>query len=115
MAKSDILSSADITKLTKTFYDKLLVSSIKHHFINLDLEKHLPHIDSFWNATLFPEYAYSQNLMEKHKHLPLKKDDFNVWLDLFKETVDELYNGPNAKITKNRASSVAYIMQKKLL
>lgn len=115
MTKTDILSPADVTKLIKTFYDKLLISPIKHHFVGLDLEVHLPKVDSFWNATLFPDYSYAQNLMERHMHLPLKKDDFNVWLKLFWESVDELYSGPNAEITKNRASSIAYIMQKKLL
>lgn len=115
MSTPDILSPADITKLIKTFYDKLLLSSIKHHFVNLNLESHLPRIESFWNATLFPEYYYSQNLIEKHMHLPLKKEEFGVWLAIFKETVDELYSGTNAETTKNRASSIAYIMQKKLL
>lgn len=115
MTKTDILSPTDVTKLIKTFYDKLLLSSIKHHFVNLNLEEHLPRIDSFWNATLFPNHTYAQNLVEKHMHLPLKKEEFAVWLKHFTETVDELYSGPNAETTKNRASSIAYIMQKKLL
>jgi hemoglobin len=115
MTKPDINTSADVTKLIKTFYDKLLVSSIKHHFIHLNLEEHLPHVDSFWNATLFPEFAYTQNLIEKHMHLPFQKKDFEVWLKYFWESVDELYCGPNAETTKNRAASVSYIMQKKLL
>ncbi len=115
MTKTDILSPTDVTKLIKTFYDKLLVSSIKHHFVHLNLKEHLPRVDSFWNATLFPEHAYAQNLMERHFHLNLKNEDFKVWLQLFLETVDEFYNGENAEITKNRASSIAYIMQKKLL
>lgn len=115
MTKSDILSTTDVTKLIKTFYDKLLLSSIKHHFIHLNLEEHLPRVDSFWSAVIFPEYSYSQNLIEKHFHLPFQKGDFEVWLTLFLESVDELFSGPNAETTKNRASGVSYIMQKKLL
>ena len=115
MSKPDILSPTDITKLIKTFYDKLLTSSIKHHFTNLKLDEHLPRIDSFWNAMLFPDHLYAKNLMEKHMHLPLKKEDFAVWLKHFTETVNELYAGPNAEMIKNRASGIAYIMQKKLL
>ncbi len=115
MTKTDINSPDDVTKLIKTFYDKLLVSSIKHHFVHLNLNEHLPRVDSFWNATLFSEYAYANNLMEKHMHLPFQKEDFKVWLKLFWESVDELYVGVNAETTKNRASSIAYIMQKKLL
>ena len=115
MTKTDIHSPADVTKLIKTFYDKLLLSPIKHHFVDLDLEKHLPRVDTFWNATLFPEHAYAQNLMEKHFHLNLQKEEFKEWLRLFWETVDELYVGENAEVTKNRAASIAYLMQKKLL
>jgi hemoglobin len=115
MNKTDILTPADITLLIKTFYDKLLVSEIKHHFVHLDLQEHLPRVESFWNATLFPQYAYAQNLMDRHSKLNLKREDFKVWLTLFWQTVDELYSGENAEITKNRASSIEYIMRKKLL
>ena len=115
MPKTDILSPADVTKLIKTFYDKLIVSPIKHHFIHLNLEEHLPRVDSFWNATLFPEHAYATNLIEKHMHLPLQKEDFKIWRGLLWESTDELFSGPNAETVKNRAASIAYIMQKKLL
>lgn len=76
MTKTDILSPADVTKLIKTFYDKLLASPIKHYFIHLNLEEHLPRVESFWNATLFPEQAYTQNLMERHAQLNFKKRRF---------------------------------------
>lgn len=113
--KPDIDSPADITKLVKTFYDKLLVSSIKHHFIHLNLAEHLPRIESFWNATLFPTHIYANNLIEKHVSIPLKPKDFPVWLHAFETTVDEFFQGTNAELIKNRAVSIAYIMQKKLL
>ena len=48
-------------------------------------------------------------------YLPLQKEDFKIWLDNFWGTVDEHFIGPNADMVKNRASSIAYIMQKKLL
>lgn len=115
ITKTDILSPADIAKLIKTFYDRLLASSIKHFFVDLNLEEHLPRIESFWNATLFPDHTYSQNLIERHAHMPLQKEDFKIWLSHFTETVDELFIGPNAETVKNRAASIAYIMQKKLL
>lgn len=115
MTKTDILSPADVTKLIKTFYDKLLKSSIKHYFVELDLEKHLPRVDKFWNATLFPEHAYDKNLMQEHFKLDLQKEDFKVWLNLFWETIDELFEGENAEVTKNRSASIAYLMQKRLI
>lgn len=113
--KHDIQSPEDVKNLIKIFYDKLLESSIKHHFAHLNLPEHLPRVEQFWNATLFPSHAYAQNLMERHAQLPLKKEEFKIWLTLFWETIDELFEGNNAEISKNRSASIAYIMQKKLL
>ena len=115
MTKSDILFPTDTTKLIKTFYDKLLISSIKHHFIHLDLEHHLPRVEGFWNATLFPDHAYAENLMGKDAALPLQKEEFKIWLQLLWGSIDELFSGSNAEMVKNRSASIAYIMQKKLL
>ncbi len=115
MATSDISSPTDVTKLVNTFYDKLLGSPIKHHFEGLDLGEHLPHIESFWNAMLFPDRVYARNIVEKHAPLALQKEDFTVWLKHFTETINELFTGPNAEMLKNRASGISYIMQKKLL
>ena len=115
MKKSEILSPEDVKVLIKTFYDKLLQSEIKHHFLHLNLDLHLPKVESFWNATIFPDKTYSSNLMEKHQHLPLQKEDFKIWQHLFWKSVDELYDGSTAELMKNRAASIAYIMQKKLL
>ena len=113
--KTDIRQPEDVTKLIKTFYDKLLVSSIRHHFVHLNLIEHLPRVELFWNATIFPEYAYTKNLMERHSMLDLKKEEFKVWLDLFWETMDELFSGPQAELAKNRAASISYLMQKRMV
>lgn len=115
MTKSDISSPADITKLIKTFYDRLLSSSIKHHFEGLHMEEHLPQIERFWNAMLFPDHSFAGNIVEKHTRLSLQKEDFTIWLKHFTETADELFTGPNTEMIKNRASGISYIMQKKLL
>lgn len=106
MSKSTIQSPSDVKVLIKIFYVKLLQSEIKYIFANLDLAIHLPHVEAFWNATLFPEFAYHNNLLEKHTQLNLKQEDFKIWLQLFCETVDELFEGPNAETTKNRAHSM---------
>lgn len=115
MIKTDLLSPTDVTRLIKTFYEKLLSSSIQHHFVGLDLKTHLPKVDAFWNATLFSNHMYATNLIDKHAPLPLKKEEFTIWLQTFIATVDELFQGVNAETIKNRATGIAYIMQKKLL
>jgi hemoglobin len=115
MSKPQIESPKDVKVLIKRFYDKLLQSEIKHHFVHLNLETHLPLVESFWNATIFPDNVYANNLLEKHMHLDFKKEDFKIWQHLFWQSVDDLYQGSTAELMKNRAASIAYIMQKKLL
>lgn len=111
--KTDIRKPEDVTKLIKTFYDRLLTSPIRHHFSELDLPSHLPRVEQFWNAMIFPEIAYTQNLMERHAALHLVKEDFRIWQSLFWETVDELFSGPQSELVKNRAASMSYLMQKR--
>ena len=56
----------------------LMISSIKHYFTHLHLDEHRPSMDSFWKATLFADFTYGQNMMEKHMYLPLKKEEFTM-------------------------------------
>ena len=49
--------------------------------------------------------------MKLHQQSPMKKQHFETWLRYFKETVDELFTGDNAFIIKERAVSIATVMQ----
>jgi hemoglobin len=55
-----------------------------------------------------------QTHMVLHHHSPLSEAHFQRWLKLFFETVDELFAGPTADFTKQRAKSIATLMQSKL-
>ena len=56
--------------------------------------------------------------MNVHRHLnkmfPLKADHFKQWTTLFNATIDELFSGENAERAKQRALSIATVMQMKL-
>jgi hemoglobin len=51
----------------------------------------------FWEMVLFDGHAYKGNPMKTHLNLneksPLKKVHFDAWIDLFNETVNELFEG----------------------
>lgn len=53
-----------------------------------------------------------------HTHLnqltPLTKEHFKQWLKLFTGTVDELFEGSKANLAKERAHSIATIMEIKI-
>ena len=50
-----------------------------------------------------------------HQKHPLTKQHFEMWLLLFEETVDDFFSGPNAILIKERARSIAIIMEMKII
>jgi hemoglobin len=48
-----------------------------------------------------------------HEQSQFKKEHFEPWLLLFQSNLDELFSGPNAEKTKQRAQSIAMVMELK--
>lgn len=118
----DILSREDIVLIVNEFYRKALNDREIGHFFNdvvqLDLQKHIPVICDFWEMVLFGSGPYKSNPMEKHFALhrksPILKIHFDRWLELWNQTVSELYVGKKADEAKQRAKSIAGVMQIKI-
>ena len=117
--KKDIENRGDLLLLIQEFYKKLLTDdSINYLFTdvaNINLEHHFPVLVDFWDSILFQSDTYRKNAMQPHIALhqksPLTKHHFETWLRYFKETVDELFAGDNAFIIKEKATSIATVMQ----
>ena len=120
--KKDITSREDLFLLVKVFYEKLLAdNSISYLFTDIakiNLDHHLPVLVDFWDSILFQSDTYRKNAMQPHMVLhqqsPLQKHHFETWLRYFKETVDELFEGEKAFLAKERATSIAAVMQIKI-
>jgi len=120
--KSDIENRRDIEHLVNSFYDKVkkddLIGFIFNDVAKVNWEKHLPVMYDFWENIIFFTNKYSGNPMIVHTHLsqriPLTKEHFSRWIKLFTETVDELFEGNKAMIAKEKAKSIATIMQVKI-
>lgn len=117
--KKDITNREDLLLLVQEFYVKLLADdSINYLFTDvakIDLSHHLPVLVDFWDSILFQSNTYQKNAMQPHLALhqksPLQKQHFETWLRYFKASVDELFFGDNAFIIKERATSIATVMQ----
>ncbi len=120
--KKDIANREDLLLLVTVFYKKLLADdSISYLFTDvakIDMAHHLPVLVDFWESILFQTDTYRKNAMQPHLALhqqsPLQKNHFETWLRYFKESVDELFDGEKALITKERATSIATVMQIKI-
>jgi len=121
--KTDIRNKADIEKVVNLFYEKVKKDANIGIFFteiaktNWDL--HLPIMYQFWENILFATGTYDGNPMIKHREISQIKaitmDNFQQWIHLFNETVNELFQGEKAELIKQRAQSIATVMQIKLL
>ena len=120
--KKDITGRADIELAIRSFYDKVVaddtIGFIFNDIAKVNWEKHLPVMYDFWENVLFFTGKYSGDPMNVHKHLnniiELNMQHFARWTRLFNQTIDELFQGENAERAKQRALSIATIMQVKL-
>jgi hemoglobin len=120
--KTDIANRQHIETLINRFYDKVKVDAVIGDFftevIHVDWEKHLPAMYDFWENIVFYTGNYEGNPMQKHQQLhkksPMRMEHFQRWLSLFNDTVDELYKGERAELIKQRAASIATVMQIKI-
>ena len=121
--KEDLKNRADIRQLINAFYEKMLADELVGYIftdvVQIQLDKHLPHLYDFWENALFYTGAYKRDLMDIHLNLHfnmhrLEKEHFDQWLLLFNETTDELFEGEKATIAKERAKSIAIVMHLKI-
>ena len=121
--KGDINSRSDIETLVDSFYRKVIKDDVIGHFFTqvvvLDWEKHIPLMYDFWETTLFHKALYKSNPvkvhLDLHKKAALEKVHFERWVELFHLTVEEHFEGRIAEMAKQRASSIATVLQIKIL
>ena len=117
--KSDIQNIKDIENFVNGFYQKVRGNDLLSPVFAAKIPDeawpaHLGRMYTFWNAILFSERGFDGNPMQKHMTLPIEEKHFTQWLALFRQTIDELYQGPKAEEAKQRAASSAQIMNFKI-
>lgn len=111
----DISTKDDIELLVHTFYDKVLGDPVlAPFFTKLDFKKHLPKMIHFWSFVLLDEAGYTTDVTQKHLRMPLKKEHFDKWIELFNETTDSLFSGERATKAKQRAFLIRWTIESKI-
>ena len=111
----DIETYEDCLLLITKFYDKLLIDDqIGHFFEQLDLTHHIPKVADFWAFVLIDQTGYANNMMTAHSKLELKASDFERWLALFHESINELFEGEKATLAIERSKLIAWTMKSKM-
>ena len=87
------------------------------HFFNETIDDwpaHLEKLTDFWETNLFLVSKFRGNPMRAHKEVDQKFDNsieqkhFGEWLNMWYQTLDELFEGERANIAKNRARNMAH-------
>jgi hemoglobin len=118
----DIESRADCERLVRAFYGRALADPIIGWIFvdvaKLDVEAHVPQIASFWETILLGSRTYAGGAFAPHAALNarvrLRAGHFERWLVLWCATVDELFAGERAELSKAHALRVAQAFQRRL-
>ena len=127
MNKPDINKREYIEQLVRAFYKKVRKDELLGTFFNSTItteeawEEHYKLLTAFWELNLLDKKGFNGNPALAHqgvdksfKHSITTKH-FDRWVAIWKETIDESFEGEIAENAKRRASNMAKGMYKKVL
>ena len=115
MSLNDITTREDVNLLVRTFYSRVRNDALLGPVFNsviMDWEHHFENLTDFWESNLFFRKTYHGDPLQKHIDVDKKHGGtinemhFGVWLNLWYQTIDELFKGERANIAKNRARNM---------
>ena len=110
--KKIIENRDDLTLLVHSFYTKIRADKEIGFLFNETItnwDEHLEKLTDFWEMNLFAIKKYKgnpitvHNEVDKHFDHRISPNEFGIWLNLWFETLDELFEGENVEILKRRA------------
>ncbi|WP_194767749.1 group III truncated hemoglobin [Tamlana sp. I1] len=123
MQKKDIKTREDVHLLVSSFYDKIRSDEELGPFFNnliKDWPAHIENLTNFWEASLFLKTKYLGNPLEAHIKVDqdnnhcINERHFGLWINLWFETIDELFEGDYAQNAKHRARKMGTFLYMKI-
>jgi hemoglobin len=121
--KSPLENREDIYLLVTSFYKKIRKDPALGPIFNsiiVDWEAHFEVLTDFWESQLLVRRKYLGNPIEVHQQVDSKMNNsitsehFGLWLNLWFETLDELFTGELVWIAKNRAQKMSTMLFMKI-
>lgn len=114
----EILTIHDIKLLVDSFYSEVredeLLAPVFNHVIKDSWPVHLEKMYRFWQTILLEEHTYYGSPFPPHAELPVGKEHFVKWIQLFELTVDKLFTGEKATEAKWRSHKMAEMFLSKI-
>ncbi|WP_430810830.1 MULTISPECIES: group III truncated hemoglobin [unclassified Carboxylicivirga] len=127
MTKPNLQTRNDIEKLVRAFYSKVQKDDTLGPFFNYAIktpeawEQHYQLLSDFWALNLLDQKGFDGNPARAHSGIDkafkqaITTAHFDRWVQLWHETIDELYTGPIADKARMRAQNMARGMYKKIV
>ncbi len=113
----DIQTLTDIQALVHSFYGQIrkepLLGPVFEEKIQDRWPEHLEKMIRFWQTVLLDEHTYFGSPFPPHARLPVQGLHFDRWVQVFEQTVDGLFEGPNAQKAKLQGSRMAALFHAK--
>ena len=105
-----------IGDLVRTFYGRVRANArlgpIFAGVIGEDWEPHLEKMTDFWCSVILKDGSYSGRPVPAHLKLKqVREEDFEIWLDTFRQTAGELCEPEIAAVFIERAERIARSLQ----
>ncbi|NRA10543.1 MAG: group III truncated hemoglobin [Crocinitomicaceae bacterium] len=111
----DIANEEDVELFIRSFYGKALHDErLAPFFKHMDFENHVPKMIHFWAFVLLDRGGYKTDVTQLHLNMPIKKEHFDIWIELFNGTIDSLFEGEKAKAAKERAFVMRSTIESKI-
>ena len=119
MIKKDITNREEIHSLLEAFYAKIREDDMLGPIFNKivkDWSSHILRITDFWETNLFNEQTFKGNPLKVHQKVDtevnniITQEHFGRWLNIWFQTIDELFEGPVADTAKRRARKMSTFM-----
>ena len=115
--KETTITKENINKMVMKFYIRILnedteVSKVFKIKLGNDIKsaqwkKHTDLLTDFWAMIALRDLTYQGNPMMPHFDMGLTREMFPIWLTIFFETVDSIYEDEVAIVFKSRAENIA--------
>jgi hemoglobin len=105
------IDMALIDRVVRAFYARIRTHEVLGPIFGeriTDWEPHFERMNAFWGSVMHVgEGRYQGQPMQKHQTLPVDARHFDLWLDLFTATVNEVCPGPAASLFIERSRRIA--------
>jgi hemoglobin len=110
------ITEASIRTMVDKFYARVREDAVLSPIFNDRLagkwDAHMPRMYAFWTKALLGTGEFQGNVFGKHMALDgIEKEHFFRWLGLFRQAVDETYEGDDAQEVMKVAERIAGSLQ----